>query len=40
MKAELCSKYIINLPTNIEVTEEIAKDIARIVNKVGISIKI
>lgn len=40
MKAELCSKYIINLPTNIEVTEEVAKDIARIVNKVGISIKI
>jgi len=40
MKAELCSKYIINLPTNIEVTEEVAKDIARIINKVGISIKI
>lgn len=40
MKAELCSKYIINLPTSIEVTEEIAKDIARVVNKVGISIKI
>lgn len=40
MKAELCSKYIINLPTNIEVTEEVAKDIARIVNKVGVSIKI
>ncbi len=40
MKAELCSKYIINLPTNIKVTEEIAKDIARIVNKVGVSIKI
>jgi len=40
LKAELCSKYIINLPTNIEVTEDVAKDIARVVNKVGISIKI
>ena len=40
MKAELCAKYIINLPTGIEVSEEMAKDIARIVNRTGISIKI
>ncbi len=40
VKAELCSKYVINLPTGIEVSEELAKDIAKIVNKTGISIKI
>ncbi|KKP63568.1 MAG: DegT/DnrJ/EryC1/StrS aminotransferase [candidate division WS6 bacterium GW2011_GWE1_34_7] len=40
MKAELCAKYVINLPTGIEVSEEVAKDISRIVNRTGISIKI
>jgi len=33
--AEYCCKYILNLPTNIEVTDDIARDIVWIVNSFG-----
>ncbi len=34
-EAEFCCRNIINLPTNIEVTEDIAKNIVSIINSIG-----